>query len=84
VISVEYLTEEDIDAIRAVAYACSTDPARPQLTMVQLCDGWAMGTDSYRMAAAELPDFIRSAMPKYVVLGALPAHGDCRIEYEIE
>lgn len=79
---VEYLTEEDVDAVRAVAYACSTDKERPQLNMVQLCDGWAMATDSYRLAAAELPDFVVSSMPKFVVLAALPAHGGCRIEYE--
>lgn len=80
---VEHLTEDDVDAIRAVAYACSTDSHRPQLNMVQLCDGWAMATDSYRLAAAELPDFVVSSRPKFVIAAALPARRGCQLEYEL-
>ncbi len=79
----EHLTEDDVDAIRCIAYCCSTDEERPQLTMVQLSDGYAFATDSYRLAAIELPDFINSPIPKWVSPLALPERGGCRLDYEL-
>src|SRR5204863_2763481 len=78
----EQLTEDDVDAIMSTVYCTSTDQARPMLTHVQLCDGYAMATDSYRMAIVELPDLEPSPIPKWVHPCVLPARGACRLDYD--
>ncbi|HEU5085700.1 MAG TPA: hypothetical protein VFU14_20330 [Acidimicrobiales bacterium] len=45
------VTEHEVDAILRVVHARSNDEWRPQLTAVQVAGGWAMASDSYRLAA---------------------------------
>ena len=48
------LSAADVEAIRRVAVCASRDDARPILGAVSLADGFAVGTDSYRLSAARI------------------------------
>lgn len=49
--------------LQRILHAASTDTARPTLCTVNLADGWACCTDSYRLAAAEIPDHLNLTVP---------------------
>lgn len=47
-------SEHDRDAIESVAHFCGTDQSRRMLAAVWIGDGWAIGTDAYRVDAREV------------------------------
>lgn len=47
-------SEHDRDAIESVAHFCGTDQSSHMLAAVWIGDGWAIGTDSYRIDAREV------------------------------
>jgi DNA polymerase III sliding clamp (beta) subunit (PCNA family) len=67
----------DVELLGKVARFCSTDPARPGLRGVIFGDGKAVGSDSYRMAVAELgAEVPECKVPTEALLPALKAAGD--------
>lgn len=59
-----------------ILYAASRDGARPILTGVGFGDGHAVCTDSYRLAAVDMPDMPKCIIQARAIELALKQHGD--------
>lgn len=57
------LSADDVDVLRHVVYAASTDQSRPVLCGVQFRDGLVQATDSYRGAFGHIPMGVTANVP---------------------